>query len=183
MVQVYKALNEIVIYKQRIPVMVLPRRLSIYIWLFMCFLAVADCLAATAHDSNPASAIATIDRVLTAWRHGDAHALAELYEADGDFVSPTGVHAVGRLAIEGFYRAAFTNGYEGSDASAKILQSRIISLDIMLVDGEWTITPTAASRITQAEAGLFVAVLHRRDGVWYITALREQSSATTFVKL
>ena len=107
--------------------MVLLRRLSGRVWLFACLLAVADCSAAATHDSKPAPAIATIERVLTAWRHGDAHAVAELYESQGDFVSPTGVHAVGREAIEGFYRTAFAKGYKGSDASAKILQSRAIS--------------------------------------------------------
>jgi hypothetical protein len=34
-----------------------------------------------------------------------------------------------------------------------------------------------ASKITEAESGLFVALLHWHDGRWRISALREQTSA------
>jgi uncharacterized protein (TIGR02246 family) len=120
---------------------------------------------------------AVIADVIGAWRRSDAHAIAGRYEPDGDFVSPTGDHAAGRQSIEAFYRVAFEAGYAQSDATATILHVRDLSAAYAIIDGSWTILPTKASRITQSESGLFVAMLHQHDGRWWIVALREQSSA------
>jgi uncharacterized protein (TIGR02246 family) len=118
-----------------------------------------------------------IASVLTAWSRADAHAIAAQYEPDGDFVSPTGDHAFGRDAIEAFYRAAFDTGYAGSAATATATHMRALSATFALIDGCWTIQPTATSSIAEPESGLFFAVLHRHDGRWWIAALREQTSA------
>ena len=142
-------------------------------------------LSAASHRSAAADGGSTperdaapvINRVLEAWRRADASAIAAEYESTGDFVSPDGDHAVGRRAIEAFYGAAFTHGYAGSNATAGIVHARYLSGSLALVDGFWTIEPTAAAKITAPEAGVFVAILHRRDGRWWIAALREQSSA------
>jgi uncharacterized protein (TIGR02246 family) len=119
-----------------------------------------------------------ISRLLEAWRHADARAMAAQYAPGGDFVSPAGDHAVDRGAIESFYRAAFGHGYAGSNAAASVIHVRSLSQTLMLVDGTWTITPTASSQITESEAGIFVAVLTRRGDRWWISALREQTSAS-----
>lgn len=115
--------------------------------------------------------------VLRAWRRADAKAISEQYEPDGDFVSPTGDHAAGRQSIEAFYRTAFSAGYAQSDAAATVLHVRDLSPAYAIVDGSWIISPTKSSKITQSESGLFVAMLCRHDGRWWIVALREQSSA------
>jgi uncharacterized protein (TIGR02246 family) len=128
--------------------------------------------AATAHDPG-----AVINSVLSAWGRADAHAIAAQYEPDGDFISPTGDHAVGHGAIEAFYKAAFEAGYAGSAATATAAHVRALSATFALIDGYWTIQPTAASKITEPESGLFVALLHWHDGHWWISALREQTSA------
>ena len=127
---------------------------------------------APAHDPG-----VVIKRVLSAWRRADAHAIAAQYEPDGDFVSPTGDHAVGPGAIEGFYRAAFDAGYAGSTATAIAAHVRPLSATFALIDGYWTIQPTAASKVTEPESGLFFALLRWHDGQWRISALREQTSA------
>ena len=129
------------------------------------------------------SAETVIASVLNAWGRADAHAIAAQYETKGDFVSPDGVHAEGRRKIESFYRAAFARGYAGSHATATVVHVRNLSGTLALVDGAWSIEPTPASKVRQPEAGLFVAVLHRRAGRWWIAALREQSSATTLREL
>lgn len=128
--------------------------------------------SAAEHDPG-----AVIGGVLRAWGRADARAIAALYEPDGDFISPTGDHAVGRSTIEGFYRAAFEAGYAGSSATATAVHVRGLSAGFALVDGYWTIRPTAASKITEPESGLFSALLHWHDGHWWISALREQTSA------
>lgn len=124
-----------------------------------------------------------ITRVLDAWNHADAHAIAAQYETTGDFVSPDGMHATGRQEIEAFYAGAFARGYAGSRATATLAHMRNLSGTIALVDGAWRIEPTPTSKVRQAEAGLFFAVLHRHGGQWRIAALREQSSASTLREL
>ena len=124
-----------------------------------------------------------IARILDAWNHADARAIAAQYETTGDFVSPDGMHAGGRQQIEAFYTGAFTRGYAGSHATATVAHVRNLSDEIALVDGSWTIEPTSTSKVRQPEAGLFFAVLHRRGGRWWIAALREQSSARTLREL
>jgi uncharacterized protein (TIGR02246 family) len=120
-----------------------------------------------------------IAKILAAWNRADAHSIASQYEANGDFVSPDGMHAEGRQAIEAFYAGAFARGYAGSRATANMVHVRNVTGSIALVDGSWSIEPTPASKVQQPEAGLFFAVLHRRGGRWWIAALREQSSART----
>ncbi len=123
------------------------------------------------------AATTVISRVLDAWRHTDAAAIAAQYEPDGDFVSPSGDHAAGQRAIESFYEAAFDHGYAGSTASATVVHVRGLSPTIALIDGSWSIAPSPTSKITTPEAGLFFAVLHQHGGRWWIAALREQTSA------
>lgn len=120
---------------------------------------------------------AVITDVIEAWRRADAKSISAQYELDGDFVSPTGEHASGRQMIETFYRTAFEAGYAQSDATGTVLHVRGLSPDYALIDGLWMIVPTKSSKITQSESGLFVAILHRHNGRWWIVALREQSSA------
>ena len=125
-----------------------------------------------AHDPG-----VVIKSVLSAWSRADAHAIAAQYEPDGDFISPTGDHAVGPAAIEGFYRAAFDAGYAGSTATAVAARVRPLAATFAIVDGYWAIQPTAASKVTEPESGLFFALLRWHDGQWWISALREQTSA------
>ena len=115
-----------------------------------------------------------ITTVLSAWREADARAIAAQYEPDGDFVSPADDHAVGRGAIEAFYKAAFEHGYAGSGATAKISHTRGVAANLALVDGSWTIDPTPTSKITRPESGHFVALVHWHGNRWWIVALREQ---------
>lgn len=121
--------------------------------------------------------VGIVNRVLEAWARADAPRIAALYEPSGDFVSPTGDRAVGRRNIQAFYSAAFAAGYAGSRATAQVLHLRHISKTIAVADGAWRIEPTPTSKITGPESGVFVAVLVRRHGGWWISALREQTSA------
>lgn len=126
---------------------------------------------------------ALVSDLLAAWHRADAHAIAAMYETDGDFVSPTGDHAVGPAAVESFYTAAFENGYAGSGASATVVHTRSLAPTMLLIDGTWAIRPTSASKITEPEAGLFVVVLRRHQDHWRIVALREQTSSGSFREL
>jgi uncharacterized protein (TIGR02246 family) len=153
-------------------------RLAVPIAAAFALLSTRILVAATPQgEASPNTPSVVIAHVLTAWSRADAHAIAAQYDPDGDFVSPMGDHAFGRGAIEAFYRTAFDGGYAGSAATASVAHIRAVSATFALIDGCWTIQPTAASRIAGPESGLFFAVLHRHDGHWWITALREQTSA------
>jgi uncharacterized protein (TIGR02246 family) len=154
-----------------------PVRLAASVAAVLAFTSIGS-LEATTHGATPAhDPGAVIESVLSAWGRADAHAIAAQYEPDGDFVSPTGDHAVGHGAIEAFYRAAFEAGYAGSAATATAAHVRLLSTTFAVIDGYWTIQPTAASKITEPESGLFFALLRWHDGQWRISALREQTSA------
>ena len=144
--------------------------------------------AAFAVESNDVSEhnrpiSATLLSVLDKWSHADAAAIASSYEPTGDFVSPGGVRAVGRVQIQAFYAAAFANGYAGSQATASIKHIRYITDSIALIDGLWGIEPTATAKITEPESGIFCAVLVKHGTRWQISALREQTSATHYSDL
>lgn len=139
--------------------------------------------AARAGESPGRPLQPAIARILNAWNRADAHAIAAQYETNGDFVSPDGMHAEGRPAIEAFYAGAFARGYAGSHATATVVHVHHLSATIALVDGSWSIEPTPASKVRQPEAGLFFAVLRRHGAGWRIAALREQSSARTLREL
>lgn len=142
------------------------------------FLFTSSCPARAGTDESIGRQIEpVIANVLSAWNRADSRAIAAQYEPDGDFVSPDGVHAAGRRAIAAFYQGAFARGYAGSRATADVIHVRRLAAAVVLVDGSWSIEPTAASKVQRAEAGLFFAVLHRRGGHWKIAALREQASA------
>ena len=156
-----------------------PVRHAAYVAAVLAFISTGS-LEATAVAHGPRGAHdagAVIKSVLSAWGRADAHAIAAQYETDGDFVSPTGDHAVGHGAIEAFYSAAFDAGYAGSAVTATAAHVRLLSATFALIDGYWTIQPTAASKITEPESGLFFALLRWHDGRWWISALREQTSA------
>lgn len=131
--------------------------------------------------ANPAQAL--IANVLNAWDHADARAIAALYETQGDFVSPDGMHAAGRREIEAFYQGAFARGYEATKATATVVHVRHLSRTVAFIDGTWTIEPSSTSKVRKPEAGLFFAAIHWGGGRWLITALREQSSAKTLREL
>ena len=138
---------------------------------------------AESSDAPTGSIETVIAGILNAWGRADAHAIAAQYEIRGDFVSPDGVHAQGRREIESFYQGAFARGYARSHATATVVHVRKLSRSFALVDGAWSIEPTPASKVRQPQAGLFVAVLHRHAGRWWIAALREQSSARALREL
>lgn len=144
--------------------------------------AAAFDLSAAAHARS--SAEQAIRQVISAftqsWDRGDAAGIASAYESRGDFVSPDGLHAVGRAAIEAFYEAAFARGYAHSRGEFTVRGIRFIRPDFAIVDGVWEITNAhdPNGRVRVPERGLAVALLRKHGAGWQIVALREQASAT-----
>ncbi|HEV2224625.1 MAG TPA: SgcJ/EcaC family oxidoreductase [Candidatus Acidoferrales bacterium] len=62
----------------------------------------------------------------TAWDRADAGALAALFTADGDVITPDGTVLVHRDGIESFYGTIFKNGYAGSHGQAHLVRLEFI---------------------------------------------------------
>jgi uncharacterized protein (TIGR02246 family) len=137
---------------------------------------VADSQATPAH--NAACSDAPVERFLNAWGRADAKSIAALFLADADLVIPTGQLFSGSDTIRAFYQKAFDSGYADSSATAAILQARLVDKGVCVLDGTWKITRARQGEASGAdESGVFSALLVYRNGIWKISALREQSSA------
>jgi uncharacterized protein (TIGR02246 family) len=137
---------------------------------------VADSQATPAH--NAACSEAPVERFLDAWSRADAKSIAALFLTDADLVIPTGQLFSGSDTIRAFYQKAFDSGYADSSATAVILQARLVDRAVCVLDGTWRITRARQGKDAGAdESGVFSALLVYRNGIWKISALREQSSA------
>ncbi|HEX4860357.1 MAG TPA: SgcJ/EcaC family oxidoreductase [Rhizomicrobium sp.] len=116
---------------------------------------------------------------MQAWDAGDAKALAALFAADADLVTPDGVVAQGRENIGKFYAYVFANGYAGSKGAAEIVQMRALGASLSIVDARWSIAGAHKGDGSQrpAEAGIMAAVLEKGADGWHIRALRENRGA------
>jgi hypothetical protein len=103
---------------------------------------------------------------------------AQLASRCADLVIPTGQLFSGSDTIRAFYQSAFDSGYADSSAEAAILQARLVTTGVCILDGTWRISRAHHGQASEAdESGVFSALLVYRQGIWKISALREQSSA------
>lgn len=146
--------------------------------------SLAAVLAATASSQPSDADLSAAKRLQQAfvdgWKRADPDAIAANFTDDGDFINPTGFHAVGPAAISGFYAQAFAAGYRGSDAGFTFRQTRRIAPGVILIDGEWRITGArkADGSPVPDEQGIATGLLVKTPRGWRLAALREQSSAS-----
>ena len=127
---------------------------------------------------KPACSAVPVERFLSAWSHADAKSIAALFLTDADLVVPTGQLFSGSDTIRAFYQSAFDSGYADSSAEAAVRQTRLVSTGVCLLDGTWKIAGARHGEASEGdESGVFSALLVYRQGIWKISALREQSSA------
>jgi uncharacterized protein (TIGR02246 family) len=144
--------------------------------LLLLTMIVGGAQARPAHNS--ACSGAPVEQFLSAWGHADARSIAALFLTDADLVIPTGQLFSGSDTIRAFYQSAFDSGYAASSAEAAILQARLVSTGVCLLDGTWRITGARhGDGPAPEESGVFSALLVYQQGAWKISALREQSSA------
>lgn len=123
------------------------------------------------------SAKKVLDTFQQGWQAADAHAIADNFDPNGDLSTPDGGHFASRAQIEAFYGAVFDHGYRGSIGAAQMKSVRLVTPDVAVIDGEWSINGAhdAKGTLKTPEGGLFTGVLVKRNGKWEIFALREMT--------
>jgi len=141
-------------------------------------LLTASVANAANRDHDRAAIYGLIDAFVACWDGGDARGISMLWKADGDIIVPDGSLLKGRQQIENFYSGVFSGGYGGSTAIASIDQVRFLSVDLALVDGQFTVRRVllATSRELPPERGYFSIVAQRVAGRWLIVANREMET-------
>jgi uncharacterized protein (TIGR02246 family) len=104
-----------------------------------------------------------------AWNNRDPKALANLYAADGDRISASGVHYVGRDQIEQSYVNAFKGAYKNSPVDDESTIVRFLTGDVAMVDVDDTITNVSGGMTVHHHvASIYV----KRNGQWDMVAER-----------
>lgn len=147
--------------------------------LFCLGVLVATVQAQTPEDEAQVRKL--IPEFAATWERADGPGLASFFAPDGDLIIPTGQVFSGREAIGNFYSSVFGNGYKGSTGSGQIARLRFVGSEVAVGDGTWSITGARDKTAKPAppERGVFTFVATKQTGRWYISALREQTSATS----
>jgi uncharacterized protein (TIGR02246 family) len=132
--------------------------------------------AATPVDAAHA-AESLLESYMAAWARSDANTIGSYYAADGDFISPDGLLAVGPSEVGAFYASAFKRGYAGSRGTFKPVKIRLTNRGTIAIDGEWAISGARRPDGVDMppEAGIATAILVNTKGHWRISLLREQA--------
>ena len=124
------------------------------------------------HLGTPADKAAILkfrDAHNVAWDNHDAKGLASLYAPDGDRISASGVHYIGRDQIEQSYVNAFKGVYKTSGVKDTSTTLRFLTADTALVDVDDELTTTTAGEIVSHHvASIYV----KRNGRWVMVAER-----------
>jgi uncharacterized protein (TIGR02246 family) len=149
------------------------------VWLFCLGVLVATVQAQTPDDEAQVRKL--IPEFAAAWERAGGPGLASFFAPDGDLIIPTGQVFSGRETIGNFYSSVFANGYKGSVGSGEIVRLRFVEPGVAVGDGTWSIVGARdkTGKPAPAERGVFTFVATKQTGRWYISALREQTSATS----
>jgi uncharacterized protein (TIGR02246 family) len=106
-----------------------------------------------------------------AWANRDAQALAALYTDDADGISAMGETVSGRMAIEENFTKRFEDLPESAQNESEVIALRFIRPTIAIVDGAWAVSGLPEG---VPAAGLWTAVVVKKDGEWLYTAARSR---------
>lgn len=133
--------------------------------------------------SDQTAVRALMGRLAEAWNDGDAHAFAQVFTDDADYITFFGLHTRGRAAIEEIHRPLFagplrgsrlTGGSTGDDG----VQVRFLRPDVALVvaTGGSTLQGASAPDPTRDSILTFVAVCD--DGEWRFASFQNTRRTT-----
>jgi uncharacterized protein (TIGR02246 family) len=109
---------------------------------------------------------------LAAFNKGDAHALAEFWTPDGDYMDELGHHYKGRKAIEESFQKLFAAG-KGAELRVHRGSYRLVRPDLAIVDGLFEVVPPDGGPPTSTR---YTAVHVKQDGQWFLESVREAVS-------
>ncbi|MCA9018044.1 MAG: SgcJ/EcaC family oxidoreductase [Planctomycetaceae bacterium] len=108
---------------------------------------------------------------VNAFNRRDANAIAEMWDADGDYIDETGTHYVGRDAIHAEFERYFHSSY-GRKIKVHPNSIRFLRPDIVLIDGTSEVDPAPPGKPV---IGRFSAIRIKKDGKWLLTSVRESA--------
>jgi uncharacterized protein (TIGR02246 family) len=112
-------------------------------------------------------------RYAEAWNKGDAKVIAGLFAPDGDLVGAAGEAMKGQAEVEQGTAAQLAGMYKGSTDTNTTTSVRFLTPEIALADGTWEFSGvTGPDGKPMSMNGLWTAVLLKKDGSWWIGALR-----------
>jgi uncharacterized protein (TIGR02246 family) len=148
--------------------------------LSLCAAPMAE--AAPVPEAASGATTELLNDFMRAWSNADAASLASLFAADADLITPDGIVSRGPAEIQVFYAAVFARGYRGSQGRGLIEHVRMLTPDLALVDGTWSIdgahNPDGSPRARQQ--GTLVSAMSRSGSAWRILFIRESTSAARF---
>lgn len=104
-----------------------------------------------------------------AWDNHDPKGLANVSAPDGDRISASGVHYIGREQIEKSYVKAFNGVYKTSSVKDVSTTMRFLTREVALVDVDDELTTTTPGQIIRHHvASIYV----KRGGQWVMVAER-----------
>lgn len=106
---------------------------------------------------------------IAAFNRGDAKAVAAFYTPQGVYIDQLGREYKGRDALEKLYANAFTEN-KGAKLTIHVLSLRSVTPDVAIEEG---LTEVAPANGDPPSAAKFVAVLVKKDEVWYLDNVQE----------
>jgi len=112
----------------------------------------------------------TVAAYATAWNAADAHALAGLYTEYADYTGFGSLMTRGRQELEARYMNLLSGSFSQTSAALDVSSIRMISSDVVLVDGRIEIIGAHAANGKAQLNGIYHAIMTQDEGRWLITS-------------
>lgn len=106
---------------------------------------------------------------IAAFNKGDAKAVASFYTLNGVYIDAAGQEHKGRESLEKLYAAEFAAN-KGAKLTVHVTSLRAVTPDVAIEEG---VTEVAPANGDPPSAAKFVAVLVKKDDVWYFENVQE----------
>jgi uncharacterized protein (TIGR02246 family) len=109
-------------------------------------------------------------RTCEAWNQGNAHAYAECFTSDADYVVFDGTHLKSRAAIEHSHTALFSTFLKGSTLEGELTDLRHVSPDVVLCHGVGAVRLRWQHRTSSGRDSIQTYLAVRGKGIWQFAA-------------
>lgn len=111
-----------------------------------------------------------VDALVQAWNRHDAKAFVAVFAEDADFTNVFGMHAKGRVEIEGFHVPIFKTMFKDSRLEATETRLRFLRPDVAAAEVLWKMTGArdASGKEWPDRRGLLNFVATAKGGTWSI---------------